>query len=100
MGYTKEVLERARQSLAQQRTDAESQTAARLQQAYAQVPRLREIDRDLRLTMAKAAQTVFVNGGDAKKALELAVSKAGDDRVIIIFGSLSTISTICDILKS
>ena len=70
MGYTKEVLERARQRLAQQRTDAESQTAARLQQAYAQVPRLREIDRDLRLTMAKAAQAAFLQGEDGQAALQ------------------------------
>ena len=70
MGYTKEVLERARQRLAQQRTDAESQTAARLQLAYAQVPRLREIDRDLRLTMAKAAQAAFLQGEDGQAALQ------------------------------
>ena len=35
-----------------------------LMEAYSRVPRLREIDRSLQLTMAVAAQAVFANGGD------------------------------------
>ena len=60
----------------------------------------RGLDSNQLAERAKACFSDVLDGGDAKKAVELAVSKAGDDRVIIIFGSLSTISTICDILKS
>ena len=41
-----------------------------MQQAYARVPRLQEIDRQLRQTMALAAQAVFAKGGDARDAME------------------------------
>lgn len=70
MGYSKEVVQRARERLAQQKADAESRNLARLQQAYGQVPRLRQIDIQLRGTMAKAAQAAFSQGGDGMKALE------------------------------
>ena len=72
MAYTKDVVIRARAILAQMRADRESQTAARLAQAYAQVPRIREIDIALRQTMAAAAQAVFAQGGDARVAMEQA----------------------------
>ena len=70
MGYSIEVLTRARAALAQQRADRESENSARLQQAYAKVPRLREIDMLLRQSMAKAAQAAFLGGGDAQAAME------------------------------
>ena len=70
MGYSADVLTRARAVLAQRRADRESENNARLQQAYAQVPRLREIDMLLRQSMAKAAQAAFLGGGDAQAALE------------------------------
>lgn len=70
MGYSMEVLTRARAKLAQQRSDRESENNARLQQAYAQVPRLRQIDMLLRQSMAKAAQAAFLGGGDAQAAME------------------------------
>ena len=34
------------------------------------VPRLREIDRQLRMTMAMAAQAAFTKGGDVQSAME------------------------------
>ena len=70
MGYSKEVVLRARGTLAQIKADRESQNAARLAQAYQQVPRIREIDMQLRQTMAAAAKTVFTQGGDAQEALQ------------------------------
>lgn len=72
MPYTKEVVSRARARLAQQKADRESLTAARLQEAYIQVPRLRQIDAGLRQTMAAAAQAVFSEGGDVAAAMEKA----------------------------
>ncbi|MFR8333392.1 MAG: hypothetical protein ACLU9S_14375 [Oscillospiraceae bacterium] len=64
MAYTGESLRRARERLAQAKAERESENAEHLRRAYRQVPRLAEIDRALRLTMAQAAQTVFQQGGD------------------------------------
>ena len=65
MAYSSEVVRRARARLAEAREDRERENREHLRTAYEQVPRLREIDRQLRLTMAKAAQAVFA-GGDAQ----------------------------------
>ncbi|MBQ2785612.1 MAG: ATP-binding protein [Oscillospiraceae bacterium] len=70
MGYSTEVIKRARERLAQVKADRESENRQHLQQAYARVPRLQEIDRQLRQTMALAAQAVFAKGGDARDAME------------------------------
>jgi len=70
MAYSAEILRRARNVLAQQKEDSQSQYRLRLQQAYEKVPRLREIDLELRRTMVQAAQTVFVSGGDGVAAME------------------------------
>lgn len=70
MAYTGEVLRRARDRLAQAKADREEENAQHLHQAYRQVPRLAEIDRALRLTMAKAAQTVFQQGIDPKEEFD------------------------------
>ncbi len=70
MAYSAEVIKRARERLAQAKADRESENQQHLQQAYAQLPRLREIDRQLRVTMAAAAQTVFSRGGDVAEIME------------------------------
>ena len=72
MNYSKEVLSRARARLAQQKADRESQNKAKLQAAYARVPRLKEIDMALISTMAQAAQAAFLQGSDGKAVLERA----------------------------
>ena len=48
----------------------QSQYRQRIQNAYTQVPRLRQIDLELRRTMTQAAQAVFTQGGDAVAAME------------------------------
>ena len=70
MAYSSEVVKRARQRLEMAKADRESENQQHLQQAYAQVPRLREIDRRLRQTMAAAAQTAFTKGIDVRTAME------------------------------
>lgn len=70
MGYSAEVIKRARDRLAQAKADRESENRQHLQQAYARVPRLQEIDRQLRQTMALAAQAIFAKGADARDAME------------------------------
>ena len=70
MGYSMEVMQRARARLAAAKADRESENQQNLAVAYAKVPRLREIDRQLRVTMAMAAQAVFSQGGDVQSAME------------------------------
>ena len=70
MAYSQEVVRRARARLAQAKADRESENLQHLQQAYTQVPRIREIDILLRRSMALAAQAVFTQGGDARLAME------------------------------
>ena len=70
MAYSKEILQRARQRLESAKADRESENLQRLQQAYEKLPRLKEIDLQLRKTMTLAAQAVFTKGGDARLAME------------------------------
>ncbi len=72
MAYSAEVVQRARARLAQAKEDRESENRQHLAQAYAQVPRIREIDIQLRRTMAQAAQAAFLQGNDGKELLEQA----------------------------
>ena len=75
MAYSAEVLKRARARLAEARSDRESENRRHLEEAYIQVPRLREIDKQLRITMAMAAQAVFASGGDVQAAMNAAKEK-------------------------
>lgn len=70
MGYSAQVVAAARQILAQQKADKESRYQQALAQAYAQVPRLQQIDMLLRRSMAVAAQAVFAEGGDIRATME------------------------------
>ena len=70
MAYSLEVVQRARARLAQAKEDRESENRQHLAQAYAKVPRIREIDLHLRRTMAQAAQAAFLQGSDGKQLLE------------------------------
>ena len=71
MAYSSEVVKRARTRLAEARADRERENRENLSAAYEKVPRIREIDRQLRLTMAKAAQAAFA-GGDAEQMMRRA----------------------------
>ena len=72
MGYSAEVLQRARDRLAQAKADRDSENQRHLAEAYKRVPRIKEIDLQLRRTMAQAAQAVFSSGGDVMAAMEQA----------------------------
>ena len=69
MGYSAEVVKRARDRLAQAKEDRESENRQHLAIAYARVPRIREIDMQLRRTMAQAAQAAFLQGSDGQELL-------------------------------
>ena len=70
MAYSTEVVKRARARLAQAKEDRESENRQHLAQAYAKVPRIRQIDMELRRTMAQAAQAAFIQGSDGRELLE------------------------------
>ena len=70
MAYSAEVMKRARARLAAAKEDRESENRQHLAQAYAKVPRIREIDIQLRRTMAEAAQAAFIQGTDGRELLE------------------------------
>ena len=71
MAYSTEVVRRARERLAQARADRDRENREHLRIAYEQQPRLKEIDRQLRMTMASAARAAFA-GGEAVKLMEQA----------------------------
>lgn len=72
MAYSAEIVKRARARLSQAREDRESENRQHLARAYAAVPRIREIDIELRRTMAQAAQAAFLQGTDGRELLEKA----------------------------
>ena len=75
MAYSKEVVSRARARLAQAREDRESENRDHLARAYEKLPRLRQLDMELRRTMVEAAQAAFRQGEDGANALEAAKAK-------------------------
>lgn len=70
MAYSSEVVRRARQRLESLKADKDSVYRERLQNVYRQLPRVREIDVELRKSMVLATQAVFAGGENAQEALE------------------------------
>lgn len=70
MGYSAEVIRRARARLEQARADRDAENRQHLQTAYQEVPRIREIDLQLRQTMASAMQAAFMKGTDVRQAMD------------------------------
>lgn len=70
MSYEAQVLNAARERLAQRRRTQEEEYGRRREKVYAQLPRLAEIDRQLRRTVASAAATAFRTGSDPAAALK------------------------------
>ena len=70
MAYSAEVVRRARARLAQAKEDRESENRQHLAEAYRRVPRIREIDMELRRTMAQAAQAAFRQGSDGREMMD------------------------------
>lgn len=69
MGYSKEVIQRARVRLEQAKAERESENQRNLAIAYGREPRLKEIDLELRRSMILTAQAVFSKSGDVKAAM-------------------------------
>jgi len=69
MAYSEEVLRRAKARLAEARQEQQETYEAHLQEAYARYPRLQEIDRQLRGTMAQVVAAAFRKGEDPSAAI-------------------------------
>lgn len=69
MGYSAEVMQRARARLASAKADRESENLRHRLDAYERVPRLKQIDGELRQSMALAAQSIFASGEDVAVAM-------------------------------
>lgn len=70
MAYNNEVMRRARQRLEAAKADKDSLYRERLQTVYTQLPRVREIDLELRRSMVLATQAIFAGGENAAEAME------------------------------
>ena len=64
MPYSADVVQAARQRLESRKADKESLYRQQLQEAYEKLPRLRQIDIQLRSSMAQAARIAFTEGTD------------------------------------
>ena len=70
MAYSEAVLRRAQTRLAQAKADHESESAARVEAIYDQYPRLREIDHEMRRSVAQAVAVAFRKGMDTTAAID------------------------------
>ena len=70
MAYSEQVLRRAKARLEQKKSDAESESNARIERIYSEYPRLREIDRAMRQSVSKAVAVAFRRGKDPTEAIE------------------------------
>ncbi len=69
MAYSEQVIMRARARLEEDRRERERENERRRELAYEKYPRLREIERRLRLTMTKLISTTLRKGEDPKEAI-------------------------------
>ena len=69
MAYSQEVLSRAQARLAQARQEQQDSYRTHLQEAYRRYPRLKEIDSELRCTMAEVVAATFRSGEDPAAAV-------------------------------
>lgn len=69
MAYSADVVRRARARLEDMKAERESLQNARQQEIYEKLPRVREIDQQLRASMALAVQASFLKGEDGAEAL-------------------------------
>ena len=69
MTYSKEILSRAIAQLESNKAAHESRLLAQEQEIYAKLPRVREIDTQLRSSMAQTVRAAFAKGEDAQAAI-------------------------------
>ena len=103
MAFNAEIVRKARMKLATAKEDKESLARQRLAQAYREIPRLQQIDKQLQKNMAYAAKAAFSQGGSAREAMEqvkqenLALQQERQELVAAHFGpNWLDESPICD----
>lgn len=69
MAYSEQIIRRAQARLAQEKADCESESAARIAHIYEKYPRLQEIDRAMRQSVAQAVTAAFKKGADPAAAI-------------------------------
>lgn len=69
MGYSEQVLRRARERLEQAKQERERENEVHRREAYARYPRLQEIDRELQMTMAQLMAATLRHGEDPTEAI-------------------------------
>lgn len=69
MGYSEEILQRARARLERAKAERAAEYEAHRKAAYEQYPRLQEIDRELQLTMAQLMANALRHGEDPTAAI-------------------------------
>ena len=69
MSYSEQVLSRARARLEEARRERERENEQQRERAYEQYPRLKEIEKQLRLTMTKLMANAFRKGEDPTEAI-------------------------------
>ncbi len=69
MAYSEAILRRARARLAEAKEDRAHEDARRIEAIYTAQPRLREIDRELRATVARVMTAAFRHGEDPAEAV-------------------------------
>lgn len=69
MGYSEQVLRRARERLEQAKQERERENEAHRREAYARYPRLQEIDRELQMTMVQLMAATLRRGEDPTEAI-------------------------------
>lgn len=70
MAYSADVVRRARWVLEGKKADHESRQQARLREVYDKLPRIREIDMQLRSAMVEAAQAAFLGGANTMEQVK------------------------------
>lgn len=84
MAYSNDVIRRARVRLAQEKANTEAMQHSRLQEAYEKLPRLRQIDSQLRKSMVLAAQAAFSGTKDALEHVRQANKALQQERAALI----------------
>ena len=70
MDYNGKLLARARARLAEQRERNAAEQRRRMELAYARLPRLRGLDRQLRMQMIDLARLAMARGPEARESIE------------------------------
>lgn len=89
MAYSTDVVRRARRELESRRADFESRQQARLLEIYEKLPRVREIDMQLRSSMVAAAQAAFLGGSGAMEQAKQANLQLQQERRALIAAAFS-----------